>query len=222
MGARSAALFLGVFAFQNCGRLIMNGQDGKQEESGGPPPEPEQAPQIEDAYEPEKIADGVPDEDAPELLSGLSRVLEDQPEDTEGIDAATLEASQAAAAAVAGRDDESDTDTIVDSSGVSSEDTQPEKNIDWESGLSAHRVVVALKRIETEVRSLLEGVDGKRKRKLSGSRRWRELEEDLISWQHTSRIDNSAHKRLVELVVRRDYLFRRLVFLSRTRQVWNS
>lgn len=199
----------------------MTGEDGKQEESGGPPTEPQQAPQIEDAYEPEKVADGVPDEDAPELLSGLSRVLEDQPEDTEGIDPATLEASQAAAA-VAGRDDASDTDAIVDSSGVSSEDPQPEKDIDWESELSARQVVVALKRIETEVRGLLEGVDGKRKRKLSGSRRWRELEEDLISWQHTNRIDNLAHKRLVALVARRDYLFRRLVFLSRTRQVWNS
>ncbi len=81
---------------------------------------------------------------------------------------------------------------------------------------------MALKRIETEVRGLLEGVDGKRKRKLSGSRRWRELEEDLLSWQHTSRIDAPAHKRMLELVARRDYLFRRLVFLSRTRQVWNS
>ena len=200
----------------------MTGEDQNQEESGGPPPEPEQAPQIEDAYEPEKVADGVPDEDAPELLSGLSRVLEDQPEDTEGIDAATLEASQEAAAAVAARDDESDTEAIVDSSGVAGEDPQPEKDIDWESELSARQVVVALKRIESEVRSLLDGVDGKRKRKLSGSRRWRELEEDLITWQHTSRIDNLAHKRLVALVARRDYLFRRLVFLSRTRQVWNS
>ncbi len=200
----------------------MTGEDQKQEESGGPPAEPEQAPQIEDAYEPEKVADGVPDEDAPELLSGLSRVLEDQPEDTEGIDAATLEASQAAAAAVAARDDEGDTEAIVDSSGVAGEDSQSEKDIDWESELSARQVVVALKRIETEVRSLLDGVDGKRKRKLSGSRRWRELEEDLISWQHTSRIDIPAHKRMVELIARRDYLFRRLVFLSRTRQVWNS
>lgn len=200
----------------------MTGEDQKQEESGGPPTEPQQAPQIEDAYEPEKVADGVPDEDPPELLSGLSRVLEDQPEDAEGTDAATLEASQAAAAAVAGRDDENDTDAILDPSGVASEDPQPEKDIDWESELSARQVVVALKRIETEVRGLLEGVDGKRKRKLSGSRRWRELEEDLISWQHTSRIDNLVHKRLVALVARRDYLFRRLVFLSRTRQVWNS
>ena len=215
-------MFLGVLGFQDGGRLMMTGENEKQEESGGPPTEPQQAPQIEDAYEPQKVADGVPDEDPPELLSGLSRVLEDQPEDTEGIDAATLEASQAAAAAVAGRDDKSDTDTNVDSSGVSSEDPQPEKDIDWESELSARQVVVALKRIETEVRALLEGVDGKRKRKLSGSRRWRELEEDLISWQHTSRIDNLAHKRLVALVARRDYLFRRLVFLSRTRQVWNS
>ena len=200
----------------------MTTEEPNREESGGPPNETEQAPQIEDAYEPKEVADGVPEEDAPELLSGQSRVLEDQPEDTEGIDAATLEASQAAAAAVAARDDESDTDAVVDSSDDSDEDSQSEKDIDWETELSASRVMGALKQIETEVRSLLDGVDGKRKRKLSGSRRWRELEEDLITWQHTSRIDVPAHKRIMELIARRDYLFRRLVFLSRTRQVWNS
>lgn len=200
----------------------MTTEDGKQDESGGPPPESEQAPQIEDAYEPEESADDLPGEDSPELLSGLSRGLEDQPEDSEGIDAATLDASNAAAAAVAERDDDSDTAANLDESNGAGEDDQLEKDIDWESELSAHKVVVALKRIETEVRSLLDGVDGKRKRKLSGSRRWRELEEDLIGWQHTSRINQSTHKRLVELVARRDYLFRRLVFLSRTRQVWNS
>ncbi|MCH8146510.1 MAG: hypothetical protein IH987_00730 [Planctomycetes bacterium] len=198
----------------------MTTEDEKQDESGGPRPESEQAPQIEDAYEPEKSADDFPGEDSPELLSGLSRGLEDQPEDSEGIDAAALDASNAAA--VAARDDDSDTAANLEESRGAGEDDQPEKDIDWESELSAHKVVVALKRIETEVRSLLDGVDGKRKRKLSGSRRWRELEEDLIGWQHTSRINHSAHKRLVELVVRRDYLFRRLVFLSRTRQVWNS
>lgn len=200
----------------------MTTEERDREESGGPPNESEQAPQIEDAYEPEKIADSVPDEDAPELLSGLSRVLEDQLDDTENADAAAIEASKAAAAMAAQRDDTSDTEAISDGTDGGSEVQSPEKDTDWESELSAHQVVVVLKRIETEVRSLLEGVDGRRKRKLSGSRRWRELEEDLISWQYTSRIDQTVLKRLMQLVARRDYLFRRLIFLSGTRQVWNS
>ncbi len=66
-------MFLGVFGFQDGGRLMMTGENEKQEESGGPPTEPQQAPEIEDAYEAEKVADGVPDEDPPELLNGLSR-----------------------------------------------------------------------------------------------------------------------------------------------------
>lgn len=199
----------------------MTAEEPDRDESGRPPNETEQAPQIEDAYEPEKIADGAPEEDAPELLSGLSRVLQDQPEDTENVDAAAIEASKAAAL-VAQRDDASDTEAISDGTDDGSDVQSLEMDADWESELSAHKVVVFLKRIETEVRSLLEGVDDKRKRKLSGSRRWRELEEDLISWQHLSRIDQAVLKRLMQLVARRDYLFRRLIFLSGTRQVWNS
>ena len=200
----------------------MTTEERDREESSGSPNETEQTPQIEDANEPENIADSVPDEDAPELLSGLSRVLEDQLDDTENADAAAIEASKAAAAMAAQRDDTSDTEAISDGTDGGSEVQSPEKDTDWESELSAHQVVVVLKRIETEVRSLLEGVDGKRNRKLSGSRRWRELEEDLISWQYTSRIDQTVLKRLMQLVARRDYLFRRLIFLSGTRQVWNS
>lgn len=200
----------------------MTTEERDREESSGSPNETEQTPQIEDANEPEKIADSVPDEDAPELLSGLSRVLEDQLDDTENADAAAIEASKAAAAMAAQRDDTSDTEAISDGTDGGSEVQSPEKDTDWESELSAHQVVVVLKRIETEVWSLLEGVDGRRKRKLSGSRRWRELEEDLISWQYTSRIDQTVLKRLMQLVARRDYLFRRLIFLSGTRQVWNS
>ena len=200
----------------------MTTEERDREESSGSPNETEQTPQIEDANEPENIADSVPDEDAPELLSGLSRVLEDQLDDTENADAAAIEASKAAAAMAAQRDDTSDTEAISDGTDGGSEVQSPEKDTDWESELSAHQVVVVLKRIETEVWSLLEGVDGRRKRKLSGSRRWRELEEDLISWQYTSRIDQTVLKRLMQLVARRDYLFRRLIFLSGTRQVWNS
>jgi len=177
---------------------------------------------IEDAYEPAMPVDEVPAEDGPELLEGMARALEEEAEGADEVDAETFEASRAAAARVADRDDDSDTAAIVDDDDVLAKDRSSDAHGDWERELSAHQVVVELKRIETEVRRYLEGVDDKRKRKLSGSRRWRELQEDLISWQHTSRIDADAVPRLMELIARRDYLFRRLNFLSRTRPGWNS
>jgi len=92
----------------------------------------------------------------------------------------------------------------------------------WERELSAQRIAVELKRIETEVRKLLEDRDPKRKRRLAGSRRWRELEEDLIALRFTGRIDESTLASLRQLINRRHYLFRRLRFLALTRPTWNS
>ncbi len=88
---------------------------------------------------------------------------------------------------------------------------------DWDSETSAHRVIVALKRVEADVRELLQGRDPRRKRKLSGSRRWRELEEDLLAWKFSGRIDEDALRRLHRLILRRDHLFRRLRFLAGSR-----
>ena len=93
---------------------------------------------------------------------------------------------------------------------------------DWIAHASAHKVVVELKRIETEVRALLEDRDTVRKRKLAGTRRWVELEDDLIQWRFSGRIDEPTLRRLQELVSYRHYLFHKLSFLAVTRPVWNS
>jgi len=86
----------------------------------------------------------------------------------------------------------------------------------------AHRIAVELKRVEAEVRELLEESDSKRKRKLSGSRRWRELEEDLLAWRFAGRVEPKVLAKLRQLVARRNYLFDRLRFATGTRTRWNS
>ena len=83
-------------------------------------------------------------------------------------------------------------------------------------------MALELKRIESEVRELLGERDSRRKRKLSGSRRWRELEEDILGWRFTGRFNEAALARLHRLIVRRDYLFRRLRYLAGTRPTWNT
>lgn len=93
---------------------------------------------------------------------------------------------------------------------------------DWESELSAHAVGIELKRIEDEVRAILEERDPRRKRKLNGTSRWQELEDDLISWRFSGRFSEDALRRLSELIARRHHLFRHLRFLASTRPTWNS
>lgn len=81
---------------------------------------------------------------------------------------------------------------------------------------TTHRLIVELKRIEGEVRSLLEGTDPKRKRKLSGTRRWLELHEDILSLRHSGRASEEDLARLSELVAQRHFVFTRLRYLSET------
>ena len=63
--------------------------------------------------------------------------------------------------------------------------------------------------------------DIKRKRKLSGTRRWLDLEEDVIAWRYAGRFDEDTLRRLQELIYRRHYLFRRLRYLTAARPVEN-
>lgn len=94
--------------------------------------------------------------------------------------------------------------------------------LDCDRELSAQRIAAELNRIETEVRKLLEDRDPKRKRRLGGSRRWSELEEDLIALRFTGRIEEPTIAALRRLIDRRHYLFGRLRFLAMTRPTWNS
>lgn len=91
-----------------------------------------------------------------------------------------------------------------------------------DASLRARRIGAELKQLEIDVREILDAIDPRRKRKLSGTRRWHELQDDIIQWRFTSRVDESALKRLSQLIGRRHYLFRQLSFLSVTRPTWNS
>ncbi len=92
----------------------------------------------------------------------------------------------------------------------------------WDPVLSAHAIAVELKHIEGEVRRILDPVDDKRKRKLNGTRRWQELEDDIQSWRFGNRLPEPDLLRLRQLIDRRHSLFKRLSFLSGTRPTWNS
>ncbi len=118
------------------------------------------------------------------------------------------------------RDDVSDTGAISDiEEAAPTASSAPPK---WEYEMSAHRIAVELKRIENEVWTLLDGPDTKRKRRLAGSRRWMELEDDIRNWRYGGRFDEAVLDRLQQLVCRRYYLFTRLRFSASTRPVWNS
>lgn len=117
-------------------------------------------------------------------------------------------------------DDTSDAGPIADEARTPPVDDAVTR--DWAHELSPQRIVVELNHIETAVREVLEGRDTKRKRKLSGTRRWRELEEDIIQWRVSGRVDQKGLKTLEELVIRRHTLFQRLNFLAGTRPTWNT
>lgn len=85
-----------------------------------------------------------------------------------------------------------------------------------------HDTSFELRRIETDIRDLLADRDPVRKRKFTGTAKWHELEDDLISWRFTGRFDEELLRRVQEMVSRRHYLFRHLRYLCSTRPVWNS
>ncbi len=176
-------------------------------------------PSIEDAYEPDEPKEPTLGEDDPRLLGTASRALE--PDETQAEDAEeTPQPSPGSPAAE--RDDASDTGTLTAEPGAPVQTVVDHELQDWDNELSAHKIVVELKRVESQVRRLLEDRDHKRKRKLGGTRRWLELEEDLINWRHSGRFDEATLRDLSELVARRNHLFRRLRFLAGTRPTWNT
>jgi hypothetical protein len=196
-----------------------NGRTSEQPDSSATPDE--DAPIIQDGYEVDEppAADIV--EDDPEFLAPTSRALEvdtDDPQDGEDDSAGP----SPTAAARASADDTTDAGSVMEESDSAEPATAPAKEPDWANELSAQRIAVELKRIETEIRRLLEDRDTKRKRKLGGTRRWLDLEEDLIAWRHSGRFEEATLIRLSELITQRHYLFKRLKFVTRTRPVWNT
>jgi len=180
-----------------------------------------EVPAIEDAYESEASSDPVVGEDDPALLT---HALEPALAENGAADTAEVASTDRPRASRPVGDEEvaGDADTIDDEPEPADQSARPAFEVWFDRDTSSRRIAVELKRLELEVRELLEGRDNKRKRKLAGSRRWLELEEDIISWRHTDRFDELTLDRLQRLIVRRHFLFHRLRFLAGTRRTWNT
>jgi hypothetical protein len=129
------------------------------------------------------------------------------------------ETAEAAVKAKAQWDESTDAGAIAD---VVPEEPHQEAEADWDNEMSVKRISIELGRIEKQVRALLGDQDPKRKRKLAGTRRWLELEDDIRDLLHSGRLDNHVIRELHMLVIQRHRLFRRLHFLTGTRPTWNT
>ena len=179
----------------------------------------EKTPPVNDTYQADDAAaPSTVEEDDPSLLDRGSHSLAGvaAEDDAEARDLSKLRPS-VADAEVAG-----DLTAGLAETAAASATVHLEQTGDWENELSAHRVAVELRRIESDVRAILEERDPKRKRKLSGTSRWQELEDDIISWRFSGRFDEDTLRRVQELIGRRHYLFHRLRFLASTRPAWNT
>ncbi len=189
--------------------------------ANGESPGDEETPPVEDAYQADDAA--VPstvEEDDPSLLDRGSRALEGAATASGG----DIEVRDLSRLTPSGADSEVANDVAagLNESSAAATAVHVEQTGDWEDELSAHRVAVELRRIESDVRAIIEERDPKRKRKLSGTYRWHELEDDIITWRFSGRFDEDTLRRLQELIGRRHCLFHRLRFLASTRPTWNT
>ena len=191
-------------------------------------PGDEETPPVDDGYpDDDAAAPATIEEDDPSLLDRGSRSLEgpaaESGGDTEAQDLSGLSPS-GADAEVASDMAAGPTEPFAAQGepGAATTVIHPEQTGDWQNELSAHRVAVELRRIESDIRTLLEERDPKRKRKLSGTHRWNELEDDILSWRFSGRFDEETLRRMQELIGRRHHLFRHLRFLASTRPTWNT
>lgn len=176
---------------------------------------------VEDANTSEPPASPGTLEDDPSLLEPATRALIDGPDQPDGENQPAATRPDPAAtfedAAV------SDADKVSDEPQSSTAAPAPiEARADLKRETSAHRIAVELKRIETEIRAILEDRDTRRKRRLAGTRGWQELEEDIRSWRCTRRFDAPTLDRLDRLITRRHHLFSHLRYVASTRPVWNT
>lgn len=178
----------------------------------------EEIPEIEDSSAPDAAHTPIEEnlaEDDPNLLDPATRTVEGADDAQDG----TPPDTQVASAAALG-DDSSDTDAIADE-GEPAGDTK-DRLADSSTERKAHRIAVELKHVESEVRRLLENRDTRRKRRLGGTRRWLELEEDIISWRSTGRFEEDTLDQLGALIAKRHYYFDQLQFLSTVRPGWRA
>lgn len=178
-------------------------------------------PAIEDAYAPSETEEETVGEDDPQLLDPKSRALQSD-EASSDADEPGADHVESQSALHTQRDDTSDVDTSAVVTDPPASATVSSAIPNWDTELSAHKIMIELRHVEEEVRSVLDVRDTKRRRKLAGTRRWLELEEDILSWRHAGRIDEDTLSHLHQLVARRHYLFQRLHFIAGTRPGWNS
>jgi hypothetical protein len=172
-------------------------------------------PPLEDATEPELAEEQEATEDA------VEEVLLDH--EARAIPSGEASASEGPDAPPALRDDDlSDVAHLPDIPILTSTSSRTRRKGDWECELSAQAVAVELRHIEATIRTILEERDPKRKRKLSGTHRWQELEDDVLSWYGAGRFDEATLRELRSLIHRRHYLFRHLNFMASTRPTWNT
>ena len=199
----------------------MSAEDREASDRENTPPPPDDAPEVEDAYAPDESADEPVLEDEPDLLDSASRLLENEPAEIDDLNELPGTMSSRVVDEAHEKEDAGDTDSIPEDPETAA-DLEAATSREWDKEVSAHRVVIELKRVETEIRRLLESRDSKRKRKLTGTKRWLELEEDIVSWRFTSRFDEETLARVRQLIARRHHLFKRLCFLAGTRSAWNT
>ena len=179
-------------------------------------------PEIEDAYEAESVGEESPLEDDPAAIDPTARIL--AADNGEGAGAVALDE---AAPRLGADGDAGDAAAIDENEELQHAAVEPSSDEDRPSPiraleLSSHRIGVELKRIESRVRELLESRDPKRKRKLSGTARWQELEEDLLALRFSGRVDEGVLAEVRQLITRRHYLFSQLRFMAGTRPTWNT
>ena len=174
-------------------------------------------PIIEDAGDADMTTGQSVVEDDSDSIDDSARKLDDSAAGAEADNAVPTD--QIAAVTTI---DETDDAGAYAQPGEREETADPDKKPAFNAARAAHHIVVELKRVEKEVRDLLENRDPKRKRKLGGTRRWQELEEDIINWHYAGRFEADVLAQLRELIVLRHSLFHRLRFMAGTRPTWNS
>ena len=182
-------------------------------------------PALEDAYDPQVVIPEVASEDEPTLLDASVRALEGDVAESDAALGAPSDTDMPATPSVGDddeREDAGDADTIPDEPEEAGAPGADATVLDWGCETSARRIAIELKHLEQDVRALLDGRDSRRKRRLTGTRRWLDLEDDILSWHGTPRFDPESLSRLQQLISKRHHLFRRLHFLAGTRPRWNS
>jgi len=176
----------------------------------------EDKPVIEDATDQPHVVE-VPAEEDPEPLSHAARSF------AKGAATAEPSVPQPVEDRLIHPDDTSDVGEFEDEEPeLSDEEWRARGRSRWDVEPEIQHISSELRAIEAEVRSLFEGRDPKRKRKFAGTRRWLELEEDVIALKYSGRFPEESLVTVQRLAARRHYLYGRLHFLSGTRPTWNS